>query len=475
MRTILFLINGFGIETKDSYSVYDEKLMPNFDKLSKKYMFSTLSTNVYDTIKGFRNMSLETNELYNYSIYSRDSVSGKVAASETVSLINKSLIERKSKLHLFCFVDTSLKIVDNLKHFLTLMNKEHDKKIYLHIILTSSNYEDYPSILDVLSKINIELGELATIGMVMGLSNILNNVAQTDLNFLLRTMISEVGERWSSFKQKLDFSYGTKSAPLSVKPFVVNSGFGFSHNDLMMIWNYDNLDISNFIDSIKAINYGDKQNTIAFYSLFPITYKEALPHVLNYEVARNSLATNMKGLKFKSLIVCERDEVNGINYYLNGQERVNNPDLTFVCLDDKLFDIPTVLSVVNGYKHELLVINYNITHVVSLEELKDILAKVDAVIGAIYDNSLHESYNMIISSLYGMNKVLNSETGEICNIKYVKVPIVYIDNFITKKDYLINNGDISDLFKVCYKSINKNYPGESLVTKKNLLYRLIFK
>ena len=80
----------------------------------KKYMFSSLSTNVYDTIKGFRNMSLETSELYNYSIYNRDSISGKIAANPNLSLINKSLVERKSKLHLFCFVDTSLKIVENL-------------------------------------------------------------------------------------------------------------------------------------------------------------------------------------------------------------------------------------------------------------------------------------------------------------------------------------------------------------------------
>ena len=475
MRTILFLINGFGIETKESYSIYDEKLMPNFDKLSKKYMFSTLNTSVYDTIKGFRNMSLEMNELYNYSIYNRNSESGKITVSPTVSTINKSLMERKGKLHLLCFVDTSSKIVDNLKHFLNLINKEHDKKIYLHIVLTSSNYEDYPKILDVLSKINIELGELATIGMVMGLSNILNSVAQADMNFFLRTMISEVGERWSSFKQKLDFSFGTKSAPLSVKPFVVNSGFGIGHNDIIMIWNYDNLDISNLINGIKSINYGDKQNIISFYSLFPITYKETIPSILNYEIASKSLATNMKGLGFKSLIICDRNEVNGINYYLNGLERINNPDISFVCLDDKLFDINTVINVINGYKHELLVINYNVTDVKTVEELKELLSKIDNVIGAIYDNSLHESYNIIISSLYGMNKTLNSETGEICNIKYVKVPIVYVDNFITKKDYLISEGDISDLFKVCYKSINKNYPGESLVTKKNILYKLIFK
>ena len=65
----------------------------------------------------------------------------------------QDLEERKSKLHLFCFVDTSMQIVDNLKSFLKQVNKERNKKIFLHLILTSNNYEDYPQILDVLSNI----------------------------------------------------------------------------------------------------------------------------------------------------------------------------------------------------------------------------------------------------------------------------------------------------------------------------------
>ena len=110
MKSVLLLINGFGVEAKDSYSVYDEKVMPNFDKLSSKYMFSKLSSNVFNTVDGFRNMSLERNDLYNYSVYERDSISGKIAANPTVAAINKSLLTQKNKLHIMCFVDTSMKI-----------------------------------------------------------------------------------------------------------------------------------------------------------------------------------------------------------------------------------------------------------------------------------------------------------------------------------------------------------------------------
>ena len=475
MRTVLFLINGFGVETKDSYGVYDEKIMPNFDKLSKQYMFSKLNSRVFNTIDGFRSMSFESSDLYNYSIYKRGVEGGKIAASAPVSEINNELNTRKSKLHLFCFVDTSVQIAENLKYFLTLINKENDKKIFIHIVLTSNNYQDFPRILDVLSKINVEIGDMAQIGMIMGLSNVLNSNSMVELNFLLRNMITEMGEKWTSFKQKLDFSYGTKSAPSLVKPFVVNSGFSVGNNDIFMIWNYDSIDISNFIDGVKLIDYGKEKNNILFYSLFKINYKEDIKHILDYEVAKNSLATNMKGLSFKTMIMCEKDEIQAINYYLNGLEMVNNPDISYICLEDRILNPGEVVNVINSYPQDLIVISYNIKEVATIEELKETFTKIDNIIGEIYTNTEKNSYSFIISSLYGTNKVLPNATGEICNISYSQVPIVYVDNFITKKNYLINEGDISDIFKVCYKSMKKEYPGETLIAKKNILYRLLFK
>ena len=184
MRTVLFLINGFGIETKDSYSVYDKEIMPNFDKLMNGYIFSQLETNSRNIYDGFRNMSQEQEELYNYSIFSRELNHENILKNNVISQINEDIRTRKSKLHLLCFLDTSMKIVDNLKTFLKTINKEHDKKIFLHIVLTGNNYQDFPAILDVLSKINMEFVEEASIGMVMGLESILNTAPVTELNLI---------------------------------------------------------------------------------------------------------------------------------------------------------------------------------------------------------------------------------------------------------------------------------------------------
>lgn len=477
MRTVLFLINGFGIEKHESYSLYDSKLMPNFDMLTKKYIFSPIDSNVRNIYDGFRNMSLETGELYNYSILSREMENGNFAKNKVYVNLENELRTRKSKLHVFCFIDNSMRIFENLRTFIKIINKEHDKKIFFHLVLTSNNFEDFPSIIDIISKINIELGDDGKIGMVMGLSNILNNVTMNDMNFLLRNMISELGEKWSSYKQRLEVSFGMKQSPLSTKPFVVNTGFSIEKDDLFLIWNYDNLDISNFISGISSINYGgDNINKILFYSMFPITYKETIPHILDFEIAKRSLAMNMKGLGFKTLVLTSKNYVSGINYYLNGLTAVNNPNISYMALDNNFYNIDAIINIINTNKDDLVVLNYELGEYKTVDEMKEELRKVDSVIGAIYNNSNQNNYNIIISSLYGLNRVLTDSTGEICNIIYSKVPLIYIDKFITKKNYLVNvEGTISGLFRTCYKSIDRKYPGEGLIIRKNLLYRIIFK
>ena len=476
MKTVLFLINGFGIEKKGSYSVYDDKLMPTFDNLAQRYMFSKLDSNVKNIHDGYRNMSLEVDGLYNYGIYDRESKNGNIMANGVFLDIQKELEERKSKLHLFCFIDTSLDVVENLKHFLKFINKNHDKNIFLHLVLTSKNYEDYPQIIEVMSKINMELSEYAKIGIVTGLMNMLNSVSVTDLNFFLRNMISESGERWASFKQKLDVAYGMKTPPVSINYFVVNTGFAIGSNDLFFMWNYDNVDITNFINGVKSINYQKIDNTIEFYSLFPITYSEPVPYVLNFEIAKNSLSSNMKGLNFKTLVMANNDDISVINYYLNGMQQINNPDITYLKMEDILYNGDSLVNVINSYPQEFMIINYSIKDATTIEELEDTLKKIDEVLAKVYENTSKNSYNIFVSSIYGMDKTLTRvDTGEVCNILYSKVPLIYVNGLINKRIYMLEDGKISDLFRVCYKSINEKYPGETLIVKKNLLYRLIFK
>ena len=476
MKTVLMLINGFGIETDDSFEIYKTDLLPNFDNLMKKYLFSRINSSVNTIYEGYRNMSLEINELYNYHIYGRESDNGNIKQNSVVNTVKNELEKRKSKLHLWAFVDTSLKISDNIKSFLKTINELKDKKIYVHIVLTCKNYEDYPKIQDTLSKINIDIAEYATIGMVIGLETILNSNPVTELNFFLKTLITEVGERWQSFKQKIDVSYGTKKSPTSMKPFVVNPGFALGKDDLFLIWNYDNIDLNNFINGIKAINYGkDVVNNISIYSLFPITYKEKIPYILDFEKSEKCLSFNMKGLNFKTLFLADKKDINTINYYLNGLDNVNNPDITYVDVNQIGYNVQNIVNMIKNASQELIIINYDITKSETIEQLQSELSNIDKVIEGIYNIFVNDDLNIIISSIYGMEKIIPNEKEEMCHVKYEKVPIIYISKHITKKDYIINEGNINDLLRICYQTINNKYKGETMLEKKNFLYRLIFK
>ena len=52
-KNILLLINGFGVEQRDSYNIYKKELMPNLDRLTVEGLFSTLSSNYLDYKDGY--------------------------------------------------------------------------------------------------------------------------------------------------------------------------------------------------------------------------------------------------------------------------------------------------------------------------------------------------------------------------------------------------------------------------------------
>ena len=244
-----------------------------------------------------------------------------------------------------------------------------------------------------------------------------------------------------------------------------------------MIWNYDNVDLTNIIREIKKINYGEgKENKIGFYSLFPIKSEDnQISHLLDFEISEKSLAKNMKKMGFKTLVMTKKKDINGINYYLNGMQMVNNPDITYISSEDIEYNKETIVNIVNTYEQDFIILNYDITDVDSVESLQERLKKIDDVLGALYENTTKKSYSIVVSSLYGMTKTLECKTGEMCNVLYGNVPIILADGFITKKDYLISEGNISDIFKVCYKCLYPKYSEESILDRKNMLYRLFFK
>lgn len=477
-KTVLFLINGFGVEKKESYSIYDSSLMPTFEELSKNYLFSkdSIVSNVNNYYDAYRNASLDVSELYNYSILDKDIESKVFLTKENLIKLKQDFDSKKRNLHLFCLVDTSLKIVNHLKETLKYLNPNKDKKVFLHLIISSNNIEDYKGLVDIFSHINMELATYAPIGFIMGLSAIDNNAKQVDLNFFFKMFISKVGEKWQSFTQKFDVLYATKTLPRNTKPFIVNSSFELSRDDTFFFFNYDNINLTNFINTLSSITFGSDKNNFSYYSLFSVISNLDIPYMYESTFSTNSLVSNLEKINATGLILCKSEQVGIINYFANGLRNEATKTLSFIDFTNYQDNPSQLVSIINQFKNDLIIINYEIDDSENTVKLKEKLSSIDKSLKAVHDNINGSKYTLIVTSLYGMSKVMLNEKDNICQVIFTgRVPFIYIDDFITKKDYLIEPGNINDIFKTVYKTINKDSNFDSAVEKKNGLYKLFFK
>ena len=477
-KTILLLINGFGVEKKESFPIYDDDLMPTFASLSKEYLFSNNSViskvgNYYDA---YRNVSMDINELYNYSIVDKEIENKKIITNEVLLRVKSDYDSKDGNLHLFCLVDTSLKIVSHLKEILKVINPNMKKNVFLHLIISSNNLSDYKYLVDVFSHINMDLANYAKIGFIMGLNAISNEAKQVDLNFFFKMFISKIGEKWQSFTQKFDVLYAMKTNPRDTKPFIVNSDFNLNQNDTFFFINYDNIDLTNFINTLSGINYGENKNNFSYYSLFSIKSSLNIPHIYEATVATSSLVTNLEDLNATGLIICKKEEVGIINYFCNGLKNETTNTLTFVDIKQIENNPNSIIQIINQIPKDLTIINYELDDCTTTDELKNKLSEIDKTIKVLDDNRNGSKYTLIVSSLYGMNKAMKNDRGVNCTVLFSnELPFLYIDDFLTKKNYLIRSGSINDIIKSCYKSINIKGNYNSLVEKKNGLYKLFFK
>lgn len=477
MKTVLVLINGYGMASKDSYDIDPKgELVPNLNNIASKYIYEPIETHVSNFRDGVRNFCLNLDQMYNYSIY--DEVINEENAKDNpfFKQIKADIDSRNGKTHVFMFVDNSEKIVEQFNLFLNEINKEKKKKVFVHVVLTSNNFEDYKAIIQILSKLNISFEGKAEIGMVVGFSTLANSCPVPDVNYFFKIFISEVAEKWTSFTQKLEVSQTLKQAPNQLKAFVVNSGFGLEKDDRVIFWNYDRIDLKNFITNLRNIKYGTEPNRFTFYSLFEVVCSEKIPFHLNTKPCPSSLSANLAKMGSSALVITKKNDINIFNYFANGCQNVVSQNVKFIEGDNYLFKPTDLLNIINSYQEELMIITYTIESAKTVEELQTLIHNIDIMIGNIYENSQGSKYSMIVSSLYGMNKTLSNAKQEICTLNFTgRVPFIYVDDFVTRRDYLVRAGSITDLGPTCYKAIKKELNFDSLVSKKSGIYKLFFK
>lgn len=458
-KTVLFLMNGFGIEQIDSYNIYNSKLMPNIDSYTQKYLFSSIESKEFNFMDGYRMFSTGNNVPLTYPLIKNYMENFGSNPNMNFYLNN---INGESKIQLFMFIENEQSLY-HLKNLLTFIRTKHNNPIYLHAVLTSSDLNNYKDLERILSKINYDYKD-CKIGTIIG-KNILTG---NDLNTYMNLMKNEVGEKWIEVSRKLKSLSTSKTIPFNAREFYVNDGFKMGDNDIYFFFNYEYIDLTNLLNNITSLAPNSK-----YFSMFQIKGIEY--SMFAYPMSGISMVESLKSIGAKALILTEPAYMPYTNYMVNGLNN-NLPENVSYARTDVNFGASQLQAIIKNSNYDLIIIDYHIDNVNTINELNDKLSKLDKIIGLTHDICVENDVTLFISSLYGMSKELKVDNFTKAYVNFSsKVPVIVIDSVFNKINFRLDFGNVHTLANTVYTNINKKYVGDVLIKKKGYLLKAIKK
>lgn len=458
-KTILMLINGFGIERKGSIEVYNQKLMPNLDALSKSYLFGSLTTGAGDYNNGYHLFGLKEKDKKAQDKIDDMIYEKTLPNNEVLKSISNSLTDQ-NKLHVFYVMETGSKF-HQVKEFLKVINPNKDKKVFIHIIMSATSTTYYSDIVKTISKISFESSEYGKIGFIVG-----KNKINTDDT--LRTFYKEYGERWNESTKKFDILNKEIVNPEDANIFYINPGFALQEGDSVFFLNFEEVAMDRFYDDFTKVKVNQ-------FSLFE--FKSGVPNAFVKEKGdASSFADTVEQFGIKILVLTSQDRINDVNFYLNGMMKKNSPNITYAINDIGLFATKeAVINLVDGNNYDGIILDFNIGSFNQLADIKNTLSQIDSIIKPISDASLEKDYTLIISSLYGMYaQIMDGVVPKVINFS-MKVPCVFQSNTFNRSGFSLNSGDINGLAGTFLTNICDEVKSNKLVHQLSKVEKMLSK
>lgn len=456
-KTVLYLMNGFGIEQRDSYPVYNSNLMPNLDSYTHDYLFSTIETNAFDMSDGYRYFSTGSKYALTYPLL--DQFSENFDNNPNLKHYLERLTET-SNMHLFCFLE-NYKSLEQLKTFLIYLRSKTQATVFLHLILDSKDNKDYQEFEKIITKMSYDLKDFP-IYTVVG-KNILVNKSKDYVSILNHG----IGEKWREIGKKFTSLFNSNTEPVNTAPFFVNDTFTFNATDQIFFWNYSPMDLTNFMNDLNKYNQITKS-----FSMFPI---KGVPYAMfAYPVSSTSMAHSLESIQAKGMVLTNPKYINMINYYGNGLQNKVSPNLLYMKADDQVLgNASQMQAILNNPDFSLIIINDTIDDCQTLGDLQAKLKQMDQSLQMVHDICKNNQYTLFISSLYGINKEYVKDNFTKCKVDFSrKVPVIVCDEVYTKVNFRLDFGNIFTLANTIYTNMDLKYVGEVLIKKKSFLAKL---
>jgi bisphosphoglycerate-independent phosphoglycerate mutase (AlkP superfamily) len=463
-RTVLFLVNGFGVDKRDIYDICNDTIIPNINKLASENIYTAINNTSTNYKNGYRIFSTSDKQLPGYRIINQDIIDNYDHHEKFKEIADK-LVQKNKKLHVFCYLDNETTI-DQTKNIIRNFKNRKVNNIFVHVIFRTLKDQNYKIIEKNINNIKLISAQYPDVkfGIFFG-NELLDNVQQT--KDLYQMLITEVGERWPDFVRKIDILKNKNTKPGSIKPFFITGGFKVEEEDSILILNYEYVDYSNFVEMLSNpklyFSLSKLPLNVDVYSLFPMKTKQKIESIYENEISENYLVKYLDKINAKALVITKKEKLTFINNFLNGMQNVKSDRLDFMIIDDNL-PIPNVVTNPN---YQLIIFDYDIGEVNNIEELKNELHKADTMLGNVAHQCKLYDYSLFVSSLYGIEKEWKRDNNLVYIINYgIQVPLIIADRLIIKGKHVVNNGSNQYLLPTIIKNMKKDINVYTMISEK---------
>lgn len=478
-KTVLFLINGLGIEHSDSCDIYSKEVMPVMDECAVSEMFTQIESSAFDYTTGYQIFSTGSTDALAFPFIDKIVDENAWSKNPVFQKLSSSLqTDNSGNLHIFCFLD-SPRINDHLKNFITALAIPN-KKVFVHPIMTNPTLEGYKSISKTLAKMNYESSEVMTVGMVFG-KNLLDATNHlNEFNDLGRMFFRGNGEKWSDVEQKINSLQSFKIVPTDSKTFCVNDQFALQSNDTIFFYNYDNIDCSKFVEMLinppAFFNSKVQPGTLHFYSLFPLTNTQNVENLYGNVTSEFSMAKALKQYGIKALVLVDQANLSSVNYMINGLSPTSDGTVDYALTDSGiLFQKEQMRAILANPQYSLIVINHRIDTYSDETSIKQAMKQIDDNL-AVMKELCKDQYTLVISSLFGIKKEIMMANGQKETVNFSNVlPVIIIDSKINRKQTVLARGSLYSLLATIIKFVNPEAKVDSLLKKKGFLQSILYK
>ena len=471
-KSILFLINGLGIEKPGSYSISIDQCMPNLSRLKETSYFTTAFTNSLEYKSAYQQFFL--GDTYADEIkYLKDNVlNDNIVNNQTYQNLCNTIKNTTGKVHVF--IDpTSEKVVDLINELCTRLEIPESRPIYLHLLLSHQSVAEYKKIINMVNYIKYNINTNITVGFVAGKEFLTNYQSKTLMSDMKKVFFFCSCERWINTEDKLTTLFNENVPPCKAPVFCATNSCSIVNGDVILFFNtrrdnyddYINVIFQNAPEVFKTNDF-----TLPVFSLIKLFSKFDINYIcekINYDHSfANVLARNNK----KALILTDKEHIELVNFNANGLEAVNNPNIQFMFLDNNLQNKDVIENIIDKTAYDIIIFDYHMNVSKTIIDLKAQLEEIDKVLGNI--GPLCENrHSLFITSLFGLKKelpVADYDT-EVVTIDYLgEIPIFFYDYSYPRSKYGLRPGETNNILSTAISIVANDSSLESLIVQKGL-------